>query len=67
MACISVVPSPPIVLKFGNSEKNYVTHKEYRVSQDVLQKNNLEIFYYLQCRPVKLDLQGVMTYDMTYL
>jgi hypothetical protein len=61
MACISVVPLSPIVLKSGNSEKHNITHKEYRVSQDVLQKNIFEIFYYLQCRPVKHELQGVMT------
>ena len=60
MVCISVVPLPPIVLKFGNSEKHNITPRECKVSQDVLQKNSFEIFYYLQCRPVKHELQDFM-------
>jgi len=43
MACISVVPLAPTVRTFGNSEKHNMTHKEYKVSEDVLQKNSFEI------------------------
>jgi hypothetical protein len=43
MACISVVPLSPIVLIFGNSERHNVTHKQCRVTEDLLEEFIFEL------------------------
>jgi hypothetical protein len=57
MACISVVPLSPIVLKFGNSEK-HVTNKECRVTAGLKEKIIFEISLVQVC-PI-CDLQSFM-------